>query len=237
MNLNKFNFYKNSKYVIISSLLILLAGLIVGIICKLNIVEAMGSSVVITGTAVVLVTMITCLVYFNFRYDIVSAFCFSLAAFLNVAVTMAVCAIIRIPVSSVIISVIGVILVLSVLFNIFIFEKIKSLKSEKKDREELVNLVVRSSIKQILLIVALILIALLLSLIIVNINVIIFIRLMIVGLITTALSSIFVIAPIWGYFYRDIPKKKKVIDETMFVDEKDNKNINLEQSSTEQNMD
>ena len=224
MNLNKFNFYKNSKFFLLGALVILVAGLIVGLAGGLNLVEAIGSSIIVDFSLILLICMALIFVYLTIRYDSVTAFVFALELFLNCAITVSLCAIIRIPVSSNFAVALGFIMALTIIFNMIIFSKVKVLKHEKLNREELINNITKDSIKQILLITLVFLGVILISLIVVDSDVFMFVIPLIVGLIVAFIMAVFVSAPIWGYFYKDRPKKKKITqeDETVYFEGEEN---------------
>lgn len=217
MNSNKFNFYKNAKYFLVASLLLLIAGLVVGLVVGLNLVEALGGSVIVYFAGITLLSMIFVFIYFMIRYDAVTAFCFSLAIFLNVALVIAICAIIRVPVSSAFISVLAVAMILTIVLNMFIFAKIKKRKEEKTQRAELVNQVIKSSLLSILIVVVACLFVSLAVLIIIDYEILSFVRPMLVALLVCAFTTVFITAPIWGFFYKDKPKRIKAKESDVTV--------------------
>ena len=216
MKSHKYNFYKNSKYFIIASLLIALAGLIVGLTLKLNTVEAIGSSVIVNSTIITLVSMVITLVYFWIRYDLVTGFCYAFSIFFNISLMIALLAIIRTPITDNIVSVISMVILLTVAFNSLIFYNTKDLKEEKLTKQDLVQKISEKSFKSVLLCFVMFLVVLLLSLIVYNYEIIMFVRPMLVGLTISAITTMFIIAPIWSYFYKEKTIRKKEVDETVF---------------------
>lgn len=221
MKSHKFNFYKSAKYFIIASLLIAIAGLVVGLILNLNTVEAIGSSVIVSCTIITLVSMLITLVYFWIRYDLITGFCYAFSIFLNVSLLIALVCIIRTPIGDSIISVISMVILLTILLNSIIFYYVRDFKEEKLPKQELVQKICVKSFKSLLLCYAMILIVLLLSLIVYNYEIIMFVRPMVIGLTVSAITAMFIISPLWSYFYKEKTIRKKEVDETIFEDNKE----------------
>ena len=221
MKSHKFNFYKSAKYFIIASLLIAIAGLVVGLVLNLNTVEAIGSSVIVSCTIISLVSMLITLIYFWIRYDLITGFCYAFSIFLNVSLLIALVSIIRTPIGDSIISVLSMVILLTILLNSIIFYNVRDLKEEKLPKQELVQKICIKSFKSLLLCYAMILIVLLLSLIVYNYEIVMFVRPMLIGLTVSAITSMFIVSPLWSYFYKEKTIRKKDVDETVFEDNKE----------------
>ena len=223
MNSTKFNFYKNAKYVLIGLTVILLAGLIVGLVLGLNLAEALGGSSIVYFTLSVLIMMVISFIYLLLRYDSITAFCFALSLCLNIAIVIALVAIIRVPVADNFISVLLVTSILTYVFNLILFSKIRLYKNEKENRDIVVNKSIKESFNYILLTTLMVAVVLILSLAIFDAYIYLFVRPMLISLATCLFTTIFVSGPIWGYFYRERPKKVKTKDDTIYVETNENK--------------
>lgn len=223
MNSTKFNFYKNAKYILIGLGVVLLAGLIVGLVLGLNLAEALGGSSIVYFTLSILIIMVISFIYLLLRYDSVTAFCFALALFLNIATVIALVAIIRVPVADNFISVLLVTSVLTYVFNLILFSKIRLYKNEKENRDVVVNKSIKESFSYILLTTLAIAVVLILCLAILDTSIYLFVRPMLISLATCLVTTIFVSGPIWGFFYRERPKKVKAKDDTIFVEANEDK--------------
>ena len=219
MNSIKFNFYKNTKYFLVGFGVIMLAGLIVGLILGLNLTEALGRSAIVYFSLALLIVMIVSFIYLTVRYDSLTAFCFILSLFLNIATMVALVAILRIPVGDSFISALCVISGLTFVYNLVLFSKIKNHKHEKNNRDIVVNTSIKESLSYFIFVTGIVLFAILLCLAILDASVYLFVRPMLIGLVVCLISSIFISGSIWGYFYKDRPKKVKVKDETVYVEE------------------
>ena len=219
MNSTKFNFYKNAKYFLIGFGLIMLAGLIVGLILGLNLVESLGGSVVMYFSIAFLIVMVIAFVYLSLRYDVLTAFCFVLSLFINTATVVALVAIIRVPVGDNFVSVLVLTSVLTFVENLILFSKIKTKKHEKYNRDIIVNNCIKDSLFNLLFVSILLVVCLTVCLALLDSNIYLFVRPMLISVVVCLISSIFINGAVWGYFYKDRPKKVKVKDETIYVEE------------------
>ena len=222
MNSTKFNFYKNAKYFLIAFGIILLAGLVMGLVLGLNLSEALGGSAIVYFTLSMLIIMVITFIYLTIRYDSITAFCFSFLEFLNIATVVALVAIIRVPVADNFISVLAVTFVITFAYNVILFSKIKLHKHEKNNRDVVVNNCIKESIKYFLFVTIIVTVLMLLSLIIFDTSIYLFVRPMLISIVVCLISAIFISCPIWGFFYKDRPKKVKVKDDTIYEEKENN---------------
>ena len=212
----KFNFYKFAKYFVATSLLILIAGLVMGFVLNMNLKEALGGYTIVYSAIALLITMVFSFVYLYFRYENTLAFSFTLGIFLNVALLVALCTIIRVPVGNIFVAAILATVFFTIVLNMPIFIKLWHAREEKQERSDMINATIKQSLKEVMLISLVLLAVLLVCLLIVDGEALMFIRPAVIGLIVSTLSAIFILPSVWGYFYRHKPAKKKKQDITVY---------------------
>ena len=208
MNLKKFNVYKNSLYFDIASGLLLIAGLVVGLILGLNSIMTFNSSAILKTVIAVLIFMLIVFVYGWRRYDAYTGFTMVLGISFNVMLTTALVCIFRMPVDESLMMVMLVVCTLSAL-NLFILFANKKEFKKTDNREKLVNDLVYSKSKTLVLIncsLVAVLIALIFTF---DAAILMFIRPMLVGVVVCLYSSIFMVLPFWGYFVKE--KQAKIV--------------------------
>src|SRR5574344_68872 len=172
MNSNKYNFYKNSLYYLIANGVIFLAGIVIMCIFGFNLDTSIksGHLIFISAFSVVIALLIN-FIYVGLRYDFAKAFSVIITTVHNVLLSTAIICLIRISVSETI--VMGYILLvgLTTLFTMVMTEKLKGIDLRKANYSQVIKSAIAGSIKQLVVLSAIVLAVLLLSLIISSSNV------------------------------------------------------------------
>lgn len=210
MNSKKFSVYKNAIYFYIASLILLVAGLIVGIIFGLNSAFTLSSKTVLNTVLAVLVFEIILLCYSWIKYDFYTAFTFVLAVLHNVLLTTALTAIFRIPVIDNFVITLLLVCALTML-NQFILFADKVEYKVTTNREQMVNDLVDSKLKIITLINCTLIACVVLMIFTFSTSVVMLVRPLLIALIVIFYSTVFMCAPFYGYFIKE-KKQRKVVD-------------------------
>lgn len=210
MNSNKYNFYKNSIYYLIANGVIFLAGIVIMCIFGFNLDTSIksGHLIFISAFSVVIALLIN-FIYVGLRYDFAKAFSVIITTVHNVLLSTAIICLIRIPVSETI--VMGYILLvgLTTLFTMVMTEKLKGIDLRKANYSQVIKSAIAGSIKQLVVLSAIVLAVLLLSLIISSSNVYMLAREFFVMLAVLIYSAITILLPSWCYFSSKIKRIKK----------------------------
>ena len=209
MNLKKFNIYKNALYFDIASGLLLVAGLIIGLILGLNSIMTFQTSAILKTVIAVLIFMLIVFVYGFRRYDVYTGFTMVMGISFNVMLTTAMVCIFRMPVDESLMMVMLVVCTISA-FNLFILFANKKEFKKTDNREKLVNELVCSKFKTLVLMNCTFVAVLILLIFTFDASILMFIRPMLVGIVVCLYSSIFMVAPFWGYFVKEKQAKKQV---------------------------
>lgn len=209
MNLKKFNVYKNALYFDIASGILMLAGLIVGLLVGFNSILSFNTNAILKTVLAVFVFMLVVFFYGWKRYEAYTGFTMVLAIGHNVMLTTALVTIFRLQIDESLMMVMLIVCALTALNCFILFENKKEYKTTA-NRENLVNGLVDSKLKTLVLINGLILAVCIVLVITFNASILMFIRPMLVGIVVTAYSSIFMVAPFWGYFVKEKKVKNQV---------------------------
>lgn len=216
MNSKKFNVYKNAIYFDIASIILLVAGLVVGILLGLNSIVSISNGTILNATLAVLILEIILLIYAWIKYDFFTAFTMVLAVLHNVLLTTALTAIFRIPVAENF--VITLLLVCGfTLVNQFVLFAGKPEYKKTTNREQMVNEIVDTKLKTITLLNCTILVSVILMIFTFNTNVVMLVRPLLVGVVVTFYSTVFMCAPFYGYFIEEKKQRKPVDLEQDYV--------------------
>ena len=209
MNSKKFNVFKNAIYFDIASAILLVAGLIVGLVVGLNSAVHITNTAILNTVLAVLVFAIILFVYVTIKYDFYTAFTMILAIMHNIILTVALVCIFRIPVSYSLTTALLIVTGLTTL-NLFIMFTGKSEFKSTTNREQLVNKMVADKLKTLVLINCTILVTAILMIFTFSTSVVMLVRPLLVGIVVTFYSTIFMCVPFWGYFIREKKQRKPV---------------------------
>ena len=218
MNSNKkYDFYKNSIYFLIANAVLLFASIIVASIWGFNYNSSVaGGSLLFQSVMSVLISLVVVFIYVGIRYDFAKAFSIVLTVVHNVLLSTAIIAIIRVPVTESI--VMGFILLtgLSTVFTLILTEKLKDVNLKKADYNQIIKSSINSSIKQLVLLSAIVVAILFLSLLVLNASTISLVRMFCIMLCVLIYSALTLILPSWCYFSSKIKKVKRAkVDENV----------------------
>jgi preprotein translocase subunit SecF len=211
MNSNKkYDFYKNSIYYLIANAVIVLAAIIVISICGFNYSTSIaGGKILLQSTLSVIISLLIVFLYVGLRYDFAKAFSIVLTATHNALLSTALIAIIRVPVTESIIMGLILLVGLSSVYTLILTDKLKDINLKKVDYNEIIKNSISSSIKQLVILSAVIVVLLLLSLITLSASMFNLIRILLVMVFVLIYSSLTIILPSWCYFSSKIKKVKK----------------------------
>ncbi len=216
MNSKKFNVYKNAVYFDIASGILLIAGLVVGLILGLNSEVKIASSSILNTTLAVLVFEIILLIYVTVKYDFYTAFTMVLAVLHNVMLTVALVCIFRIPVTDSLTTAIMIVTGLTAV-NLFILFAGKPDYKSTTNRESMVNDLVSSKLKTLVLLNCTILVTVIAMIFTFNTNIVMLVRPLLIGIVVTFYSTVFMCAPFCGYFIKEKKQRKQVDLEQDYV--------------------
>lgn len=206
----KYDFYKNSICYLIANAVIVLAAIVVISIWGFNYQTSVtGGKLLLSSTLSIIISLLLVFLYVGLRYDFAKAFSIVLTVVHNALLSTALIAIIRVPVTESI--VMGYILLvgLSTAYTLILTEKLKDVNLKKVDYNEIIKNTMASSIKQIVILSAVVVIVLLLCLITLSSNMFNLIRILLVMVFVLIYSSLTIILPSWCYFSSKIKKVKK----------------------------
>lgn len=218
MNSNKkYDFYKNSIYYLISSAIVLGAGIIVASIWGFNYNTSIDAGHIIFASALsIIISLLIIYIYVGIRYDFAKAFSIVLSTTHNVLLATAFIAIIRVPVSESL--VMGYILLvgLTTVYTLVLTENLKDVNLKKADYNQIISTSLKNSLKLIVLLSVIVIALLLLSLLVASTNMFNLTRVMFVMMLVLIYSSLTIILPLWCYFSSKIKKVKKAkVDENI----------------------
>lgn len=211
MNSKKFNVYKSAIGFYIASGLLLIAGLVVGIIFGFSSSIAISSTAILNTVIATLIFMLVLFIYLSIRYEAYTGFTAVLAVAHNVMLTTALVCIFRMPISDSFMAVIMAVCGLTAVNILVLFANNKEYQ-KTENRELLVNSLVGEKLKTLILINCAIFVAVVLMILSFDNNIIMFVRPMLIGVVATAYSSIFMVASFWGYFVKEKKVKKQELE-------------------------
>ena len=208
MNSKKFNVYKSAVGFDIASGLLLIAGLVVGIILGFSSTIVVSSSAILNTVIATLIFMLVLFIYLAVRYEAYTGFTAILAVAHNVMLTTALVCIFRLPINDSFMMVIMAVCGLTAINNLVLFANKKEYH-KTENREQLVNSMVGEKLKSLILINCVIFTAVMLMIFTFDKSIIMFVRPMLISIIATMYSSIFMVAPFWGYFVKEKKVRKQ----------------------------
>lgn len=210
MNSKKFNVYKSAMYCYIISGILLIAGLVMGIVLGLNSSISISGSAILNSVLAVIIFALIALIYFSIRYSFYVGFTTLLAVFHNAMLTVALVAIIRIPVEESFMMVLLAVCAITVVMCAMILDDKRTDYHKTDNREKLVNELVASKLKALLLVFASLLVVAVAFIFTFEASMINIIRPLLVGLVVCLYSSVFMVTPFWGYFVKEKKVRKQV---------------------------
>lgn len=208
MNLNRYNIYKNAKYCMLASGIILLAGLIVGLIFGVSSEIVLGGSALLNATLAVMTFSIIVFIYTLLRYDPYTALTVVMSIVHNILLTLALTVILRIPIAENYTMQICVVTALSMINCLLLFSQVKEEQKSPLSKETTVNDITQQGIKPLLYVNIPLLIATLILSFVLETGVLSFVRPMLIGIIVSVYSAIFMSVTFWGYFVKEKKKRK-----------------------------
>ena len=211
MNLSKkYDFYKNSLYYLIGNSVLLIAAIIVMAICGFNYNSSVaGGSLLFQSVLSIIISSVAILVYVGIRYDFAKAFSIVLTVVHNVMLSTALIIIFRIPVTESIVMSYILLIGLSTVYTLMLTERLKDVNLKKADYNQIIKSSINASIKQIVLLSAIVVAILFLSLLVLNASTISLVRMFCVMLFVLIYSAFTVVLPSWCFFSSKIKKVKR----------------------------
>ena len=210
MNSKKFNVYKSAKYSYIASVILLVAGLVMGIVLGLNSSISISGSAILNSVLSVIIFGLIALIYFSVKYSFYVGFTTLLAVFHNAMLVTALVAIIRIPVEESFMMVLLAVCAITIVMCAMILGNKGTDYHKTDNRENLVNELMASKLKSIVLVFASLLVVAVAFIFTFEASMINIIRPLLVGLVVCLYSSIFMVTPFWGYFVKEKKVRKQV---------------------------
>ena len=228
MNLNKYNFYRNSVYYLIANGIVALAGLIVVLVCGFNLDTSIQTGRLIFSSAMsIILSLVAILIYVGLRYDFAKAFSIVVSSVHNILLSLAIIAIIRIPVSESLIMGFILLIGLTTYFTLVMTEKLKDVNLKKADYNQIIKDALNSSIKTIVVVCSIVVAVLLLGLVISSSSMFDLVREFLVMMAVIIYSNLVLILPLWCFFSSKIKKIKRAKVDTSVENQKVVKAVTL----------
>lgn len=211
MNSNK-NLYKNAIYFLIASAVITVIAIASTFIFGLNndASTKIGNLIFDCSLSVIL-SMLAIFIYIGIRYDFVKSFCVILTIAHNVILSTAIIALIQAPVSNSLLMAYILLVGLTAVFCLIIMEKVNKINLKKEDYNTVIKSTLKSSIKPIVIVSAVVVATILLGLVIKSASMFDLVRQFLVMIVVIIYSMLTIYLPIWCFFsskFKNIKKPK-----------------------------
>ncbi|MEG1751578.1 MAG: hypothetical protein RR140_01625 [Clostridia bacterium] len=213
----QFNFIKNAKWFLIAPVVLLLAGIVIFSIFGFNVKSTiLGSQIVLNRAMLaILLVFVAVFVYLLFRFGISSAMTSVLFFIINILVTLAVLAICRAPVGATLITSMMFVVAYSLFMNILLFSNIKQNKNNPDNiglsNFEIAEMASESCFSHITDFGMISLYSFAIAIFISTPQIRMFFLPIIIGILITTYTSIFLIPTVWAFGnLKNKIKQKKV---------------------------
>lgn len=223
MNSRKFDFFGNMKYFSIASLVIMLAGLVIGLIFGFANSSSINGQAYLYSILAIIISILVLFIYCAIRHGFYSAFAFLLSSFHNIALLISLVVLFRIPVESGLLMALCLTIALTAVFEFITLSKLTPEMKITESRKTTTNDLVVKSLKQLIIIGLSIVVVLVLGLLIGGVSILNFVRPALLGTIISLYCAIFITTEYWGLYVKEKRKKKIEKDETVFI-EKESEN-------------
>ena len=218
MNLNKkYDFYKYSLYYLISNAVVFLIGILVASIFGFNYASTQTAGKIFFESSLsVVISLALVLIYVGLRYGFAKALSIVLVCAHNVLLSVALVAIVRVPVGDAMVMGFALLVGLTAIVTLVLTEKHKDVNFKKADYNELIKTTFNENVKNFAIFFGVLVAILLLCLIIGSANIFNLARVLFVMLIVLAYSTFTINLPVWLYFSSKIKRVKRAkVDENV----------------------
>ena len=212
MNSNKkFDLYKSALYFLIANAVLYVAGVIIIAIFGLNLQNNMSFASVILPLALVSVlSLLFVLIYVGLRYDFAKAWTAVVASVHNLILSIALIALIRIPVGESLVAGFALVVALTTVFTLMITKNTSDVNLKNTDYSEVIKNAISKNYKPVVVVGAMFVAMLFVSLIVSSIDAFVFARLLFVMLIAVLYCTMTITLPIWCFFSSKMKNIKRV---------------------------
>lgn len=245
MNLNKFNFYKNSLYFLIANAVIGVLAIVIGCVFGVNYTTSIMPGNMLFNCAIsMLLSLIVIFVFVGLTTNFAKAFSVVLINTHNILLSAALITLLRVPVSESLLMGLILLVAITTLFTLLSTQKFEDINFKKEDKNKIITTSIKNNSKLVFVTSIMVVAVLLLGLIIASGSMFDLVREFLVMMAVVVYSYLTIQLPVVCYLSTKIKTRKKAKVDKKVDNQKlvkavptDDDGAVIEQNNEEENID